>query len=138
MNYSGFICLYCSDTNVNSANGENKSTKKIAKSLSRLSQEMWKTSPTSGSNHGVTDPAGFRRDMGTFSPKFMGFEQHDSQEFLLYALDGIHTELNRVTRPKQVNTFSGLTMIFPLLSGWFSGPDPGFEVNMYSYNVSKL
>ena len=79
--------------------------KKIAKSLSRLSNEMWKTTSGSGSNHGVMDPSGFRREMGTFAPKFMGFEQHDSQEFLLYALDGIHTELNRVIRPKQVNRF---------------------------------
>ena len=70
--------------------------KKITKSLSRLTQEIWKSS--AGSNHGVFDPSGFRREMGIFSPKFMGFDQHDSQEFLLYTLDGIHTELNRIAK----------------------------------------
>ena len=48
--------------------------------------------------HGVTDPSGFRREMGIFSPKFMGYDQHDSQEFLTYTLDGIHTELNRIEK----------------------------------------
>ena len=54
---------------------------------------MWKNS---SNNHGISDPSGFRRDIGGFAPKFLGFDQHDSQEFLSYALDGIHTELNRV------------------------------------------
>ena len=36
--------------------------------------------------------------MGIFSPKFMGYDQHDSQEFLTYTLDGIHTELNRIEK----------------------------------------
>merc|ERR1719491_2856521 len=33
-----------------------------------------------------------------FSPKFMGFDQHDSQEIFTYTLDGIHTELNRIEK----------------------------------------
>ena len=81
-----------------------KSARKITKALSRLAQDMWKSSPTnsSGLNHGVADPSGFRREMSSFSPKFAGFEQHDSQEFLIYALDGIHTELNRIIKkPKE-------------------------------------
>ena len=66
--------------------------------MSRLAQDMWKGSSTTSINTGVADPSGFRREMSSFAPKFAGFEQHDSQEFLLYALDGIHTELNRIAK----------------------------------------
>merc|ERR1712241_1517330 len=68
---------------------------------------MWKGSV--GSNHGVFDPSGFRREMGIFSPKFMGFDQHDSQEFLLYTLDGIHTELNRIAKNNGTSDKNKLT-----------------------------
>ena len=80
-----------------------KSTWKITRALARLADEMWKTS---GSNHGVSDPSSFRREIGVFAPRFHGYEQHDSQEFLIYALDGLHTELNRVEKPvvkKEIN-----------------------------------
>ncbi len=75
---------------------------KISKAFARLASEMWKSSSPTGSNHGVQDPSGFRREIGTFAPKFLGFDQHDSQEFLQYTLDGIHTELNRVSKTQQV------------------------------------
>ena len=68
--------------------------------MTRLTQEMWKSG---GSNHGIFDPSEFRRQMGIFSPKFMGFDQHDSQEFFTYTLDGIHTELNRIEKNAPVS-----------------------------------
>ena len=46
----------------------------------------------------VCDPSAFKREMGKFASKFLGFDQHDSQEFLQYALEGIHSELNRVKK----------------------------------------
>ena len=39
--------------------------------------------------------------MGKFASKFLGFDQHDSQEFLQYALEGLHSELNRVKKDKK-------------------------------------
>ena len=75
-----------------------KDGKKITMSLARLAQDMWKGSSPYGNNHGVSEPTGFRSQMTTFAPKFGGFDQHDSQEFLLYALDGLHTELNRIVK----------------------------------------
>ena len=51
-------------------------------------------------NNGVTDPSSFRREMTRFAPKFSGYDQHDSQEFLQYALEGLHNELNRVAKKK--------------------------------------
>ena len=68
--------------------------------MTRLTQEMWKSG---GSNSGIFDPSEFRRQMGIFSPKFMGFDQHDSQEFFTYTLDGIHTELNRIEKNAPVS-----------------------------------
>ena len=65
---------------------------------------MWKGGSPYGNNHGVAEPSGFRREMTVFAPKFGGFDQHDSQEFLLYAMDGLHTELNRIVKkPKKEN-----------------------------------
>ena len=55
------------------------------------------TSPFAN-NHGVSEPSGFRSQIVTFAPKFGGYDQHDSQEFLIYALDGLHTELNRIVK----------------------------------------
>lgn len=76
------------------ATAARRHAKKMTRSLARLAQDMWK----SNNNHGVADPSGFRNAVCGFAPKFAGFEQHDSQEFLLYALDGLHIELNRVEK----------------------------------------
>lgn len=90
-----------------------KNAKKITKALSRLAQDMWKSSSSShcsGINNGVADPSSFRREISSFAPKFAGFEQHDSQEFLIYALDGIHTELNRIIKKSGKEDQSGLPL----------------------------
>ena len=81
--------------------GVGSSDKKILKTFSNLMQEMWKLKATdshSSANHGVTDPSSFRREITRFAPTFGGFDQHDSQEFLQYALEGFHSELNRVVK----------------------------------------
>jgi ubiquitin carboxyl-terminal hydrolase 4/11/15 len=31
-----------------------------------------------------------------FAPQFSGYQQHDSQEFIAFLLDGLHEDLNRV------------------------------------------
>ena len=49
----------------------------------------------------MCDPSAFKREMGKFASKFLGFDQHDSQEFLQYALEGLHSELNRVKKDKK-------------------------------------
>lgn len=92
---------FCQSYNKNGpiqVGANSKNNDKIMRSFARLAQEMWKTGSPSGANHGVAEPSSFRREIAVFAPKFHGFEQHDSQEFLLYALDGLHTELNRVKK----------------------------------------
>ena len=53
--------------------------------------------------HGISDPSQFKREMGNFANKFRGFDQHDSQEFLQYALEGVHSEIASKDAPDNNN-----------------------------------
>ncbi|XP_052198810.1 ubiquitin carboxyl-terminal hydrolase 8-like [Diospyros lotus] len=41
-------------------------------------------------------PSVFKLKLSAFAPQFSGYNQHDSQEFLAFLLDGLHEDLNRV------------------------------------------
>ncbi|KAF3971531.1 hypothetical protein CMV_004879 [Castanea mollissima] len=41
-------------------------------------------------------PRMFKSKLANFAPQFSGYNQHDSQEFLAFLLDGLHEDLNRV------------------------------------------
>ncbi|XP_039070266.1 ubiquitin carboxyl-terminal hydrolase 8-like isoform X2 [Hibiscus syriacus] len=41
-------------------------------------------------------PRMFKFKLSKFAPQFSGYNQHDSQEFLAFLLDGLHEDLNRV------------------------------------------
>ncbi|RVW72689.1 Ubiquitin carboxyl-terminal hydrolase 5 [Vitis vinifera] len=41
-------------------------------------------------------PRMFKLKLSSFAPQFSGYNQHDSQEFLAFLLDGLHEDLNRV------------------------------------------
>ncbi|RKP28142.1 hypothetical protein SYNPS1DRAFT_11648 [Syncephalis pseudoplumigaleata] len=41
-------------------------------------------------------PREFKSVLQRFAPQFSGYQQHDSQEFLAFLLDGLHEDLNRV------------------------------------------
>ena len=49
-----------------------------------------------------TSPTALKRAIALFAPRFAGCLQHDSQEFLAYILDGLHSDLNRIRRPPYV------------------------------------
>lgn len=40
-------------------------------------------------------PSQFKRSLGSANPMFEGFGQHDVQEFLTFALDGLHEDINQ-------------------------------------------
>jgi hypothetical protein len=46
----------------------------------------------------------FRWTIGKYEPSFASFQQQDSQELLVFLLDGLHEDLNRVTE-KVIPTF---------------------------------
>lgn len=43
-------------------------------------------------------PRNFKRAIATFQSMFSGYQQHDTQEFLTYLLDGLHEDLNKVVK----------------------------------------
>jgi ubiquitin C-terminal hydrolase len=45
---------------------------------------------------GVVVPRGFKSRIAQFAPQFSGYQQHDSQEFLAFLLDGLHEDINRI------------------------------------------
>ncbi|KAM7433841.1 Transcription elongation factorSPT6 [Porites harrisoni] len=62
----------------------------IARRYGDLAQDLW-----SGSSRSLA-PLKLRWTIGRYAPRFNGFQQHDSQEFLSFLLDGLHEDLNRV------------------------------------------
>ncbi|KAJ5123726.1 hypothetical protein N7448_009823 [Penicillium atrosanguineum] len=65
----------------------------LAKSYADLIQSIY-VEPTPSS---VT-PNRFRNTIGRCNPVMSGFEQHDSQEFLMFLLDGLSEDLNRILK----------------------------------------
>ncbi|XP_022250767.1 probable ubiquitin carboxyl-terminal hydrolase 1 isoform X1 [Limulus polyphemus] len=65
----------------------------LMKSFSSLLQSMWKTSNFDT----AVSPQQFHSQIQRFAPRFTGYRQQDSQEFLRYLLQGLHEDVNRVT-----------------------------------------
>ncbi|ESO99084.1 hypothetical protein LOTGIDRAFT_226424 [Lottia gigantea] len=57
-----------------------------------LMNSLWKNSDT------FVSPNQFKTQVQKFAPRFMGYSQQDSQEFLRYLLEGLHEDVNRVTK----------------------------------------
>ncbi|CAG8473776.1 11279_t:CDS:2 [Funneliformis mosseae] len=49
-------------------------------------------------NFTFVSPVTFKTAIGRFSSQFSGTEQHDSQEFLAFLLDGLHEDLNIIVK----------------------------------------
>ncbi|KAF7851955.1 hypothetical protein BT93_L1664 [Corymbia citriodora subsp. variegata] len=62
----------------------------LALAFGELLRKLW--SP--GTN--PINPRAFKSKLVKFAPQFSGYNQHDSQEFLAFLLDGLHEDLNRV------------------------------------------
>ncbi|KAI0036203.1 hypothetical protein K488DRAFT_76118 [Vararia minispora EC-137] len=62
----------------------------IAEAFSTLVRDMW-----NGQMPYIT-PFAFRKKICNHASQFGGSEQHDSQEFLSFLMDGLHEDLNRI------------------------------------------
>ncbi|KAK6906785.1 hypothetical protein I203_100772 [Kwoniella mangroviensis CBS 8507] len=62
----------------------------LANAFAELLKALWKEDYT------FLSPVTFRKNIITFASQFSGTDQHDSQEFLSFVLDGLHEDLNRV------------------------------------------
>ncbi|KAJ9445827.1 Ubiquitin carboxyl-terminal hydrolase 4 [Diplonema papillatum] len=60
---------------------------KLAKAFSRLLKQMW-------CGNSAFSPKDFRSVVAASNSMFQGWNQHDSQEFISYLLDGLHEDLN--------------------------------------------
>ncbi|KAG2212280.1 hypothetical protein INT47_001639 [Mucor saturninus] len=64
----------------------------VAEEFTALLRTMW------GAQYNFVSPILFREALIKFAPQFKGSEQHDSQEFLNFLLDGIHEDCNLITK----------------------------------------
>ncbi|RSH85154.1 ubiquitin-specific protease doa4 [Saitozyma podzolica] len=62
----------------------------LANAFAELLKALWKEDYT------FLSPVTFRKNILGFAPQFSGTDQHDSQEFLSFVLDGLHEDLNRI------------------------------------------
>ncbi|KAF8597077.1 cysteine proteinase [Ceratobasidium sp. AG-I] len=62
----------------------------------------WGFGGGSGNSSSSYAPREFKQTLGRFAPAFSGYQQHDTQEFLGFLLDGLHEDLNRVLKKPYV------------------------------------
>lgn len=62
----------------------------LASAFAGLIHVLWSEQYT------FVSPVTFREALTRFAPSFRGYDQHDSQEFLVFLLDGLHEDLNYV------------------------------------------
>ena len=60
--------------------------------MAQLIQSLW------SQQYSFLAPVTFRDAICRFAPQFKGSDQHDSQEFLAFLLDGLHEDLNLVVQ----------------------------------------
>ena len=68
----------------------------IATAFTKLIKTLW-------SGHACVSPRAFRRTLAPHMEAFASIQQQDAQEFMIYLLDALHEEVNRVINKKYVN-----------------------------------
>lgn len=69
---------------------------KLTEAFASILHEMWHQETP------IITPFTFRRQICAYAQQFSGSEQHDSQEFLNFLLDGLHEDLNRVLHKENI------------------------------------
>jgi hypothetical protein len=73
----------------------------LAEHYFELLKELWSASTS------VVEPRTFKKAIEKCDQRFAGYQQHDSQELLIFLLDGIHEDLNRVKSKPYVEKVEG-------------------------------
>ena len=89
---------FLSNLYLNEINVENKlgSGGKVARAYKKLLNQLWK-----GEEEYIY-PNKFRDIFIHYERKFSGFGQHDSNEFLIFLLDKLHEDLNRISHKQYI------------------------------------
>jgi ubiquitin C-terminal hydrolase len=104
---------YLKDLNIDNPLGTGG---ELATQFARLLGEMWGvpskrrnvlgpatyTNSYSYTYHSAVIPRAFKACVGRHAEQFLGYDQHDSQEFATYLLDALHEDTNRVTKKPYV------------------------------------
>ncbi|TGZ68832.1 hypothetical protein CRM22_004061 [Opisthorchis felineus] len=86
---------YCiSERYANDLNKSSTMRGNLFTAYASLMNELWDPDMFESS----TSPMQFKTQIQRFAPRFVGYSQQDSQEFLRYVLEGLHNEVNRVTK----------------------------------------
>lgn len=72
---------------------------KLVEEYANLIKEIWYENSRS------TSPWRFKSALSSFAHQFSGYQQHDSQELLSFLLDGLHEDLNKITRKPYIEEF---------------------------------
>uniref|UniRef100_H2ZMQ7 Ubiquitin carboxyl-terminal hydrolase n=1 Tax=Ciona savignyi TaxID=51511 RepID=H2ZMQ7_CIOSA len=65
---------------------------KLAQAYAQLIQSIWSGDQSSFA------PREFKMKVSQFAPRFSGYQQHDSQELFSFLVDGLHEDLNRISK----------------------------------------
>ncbi|XP_070548415.1 ubiquitin carboxyl-terminal hydrolase 2-like [Ptychodera flava] len=80
-------------------NRSNSSMKgQLMTAFAELLKTMWKPHIDSPVN-----PSAFKTQIQRFAPRFVGYSQQDSQEFLRFLLEGLHDDINKVMKKPRYN-----------------------------------
>ncbi|RLO02950.1 hypothetical protein DYB28_013518, partial [Aphanomyces astaci] len=93
-NVHSVMKYFRSNAHLHELNGSSPTAGKLACSVfGDLSQALW-----SGAEFSSTRPVELKRVVGKLASRFIGYDQHDAQEFLRFLLDGLHEDLNRILK----------------------------------------
>eukprot|EP01124_Arcella_intermedia_P025056 TRINITY_DN4398_c0_g1_i1.p1 TRINITY_DN4398_c0_g1~~TRINITY_DN4398_c0_g1_i1.p1 ORF type:complete len:1098 (+),score=233.90 TRINITY_DN4398_c0_g1_i1:166-3459(+) len=73
----------------------------LAEQFEETLKELWSSST------GIHEPRLLKKAIEKCDARFAGYQQHDSQELLVFLLDGIHEDLNRIKKKPYVEKVEG-------------------------------